>query len=180
MSAYKYANNAFGEYLNNIKNSKFKDNIIVAASGDHANREYKFDYKNEIAFGISVPFYLYIPQTLQNNIYYDKDRIGSHKDIFPTLYNLSLNETKYLNIGGKNMLSKPSDERFEFAMHINVWADSDGIYPNFNNSKYKFQNSQTLKNSDEAFKPSDDKAKFHKLYEDYIYHALALRLGLVE
>lgn len=180
LSAYKYANNAFGEYLNNIKNSKFKDNIIVAASGDHANREYKFDYKNEIAFGISVPFYLYIPQNLQNNIYYDKDRIGSHKDIFPTLYNLSLNETKYLNIGGKNMLSKPSDERFEFAMHINVWADSDGIYPNFNNSKYKFQNFQTLKNSDEAFKPSDDKAKFHKLYEDYIYHALALRLGLVE
>lgn len=180
LSAYKYANNAFGEYLNNIKNSKFKDNIIVAASGDHANREYKFDYKNEIAFGISVPFYLYIPQNLQNNIYYDKDRIGSHKDIFPTLYNLSLNETKYLNIGGKNMLSKPSDERFEFAMHINVWADSDGIYPNFNNSKYKFQNSQTLKNSDEAFKPSNDKAKFHKLYEDYIYHALALRLGLVE
>ncbi|WP_279061625.1 LTA synthase family protein [Campylobacter lanienae] len=180
LSAYKYANNAFGEYLNNIKNSKFKDNIIVAASGDHANREYKFDYKNEIAFGISVPFYLYIPQNLQNNIYYDKDRIGSHKDIFPTLYNLSLNETKYLNIGGKNMLSKPSDERFEFAMHINVWTDSDGIYPNFNNSRYKFQNSQTLKNSDEAFKPSDNKAKFHKLYEDYIYHALALRLGLVE
>lgn len=180
LNAYSYANNSFGDYLNKIKNSKFKDNIIVAATGDHANREYKFDYKNEIAFGISVPFYLYIPQNLQNNIYYDKDRIGSHKDIFPTLYNLSLNETKYLNIGGKNMLSKPSDERFEFAMHINVWADNDGIYPISSTKGYRYQNSNTLKNSNDSFELDESKAQFHKLYEEFSYYQLAWRLGLMK
>lgn len=180
LNAYSYANNSFGDYLNKIKNSKFKNNIIVAASGDHANREYKFDHKNESAFGISVPFYLYIPQNLQNNIYYDKDRIGSHKDIFPTLYNLSLNETKYLNIGGKNMLSKPSDERFEFAMHINVWADNDGIYPISSTKGYRYQNSNTLKNSNDSFELDESKAQFHKLYEEFSYYQLAWRLGLIK
>ncbi|WP_086321698.1 LTA synthase family protein [Campylobacter devanensis] len=180
LSAYKYANNAFGEYLNNIKNSKFKDNIIVAASGDHANREYKFDHKNESAFGISVPFYLYIPQNLQNNIYYDKDRIGSHKDIFPTLYNLSLNNTKYLSMGGRDMLSKPSDTKMEFAMHINVWADNDGIYPISSTKGYRYQNSNTLKNSNDSFELDESKAQFHKLYEEFSYYQLAWRLGLMK
>ncbi|MEE3744379.1 LTA synthase family protein [Campylobacter porcelli] len=178
LNAYSYANNSFGEYINRVKNSKFKDNIIIAATGDHPNREYKFDYKTEIAFGHSVPFYLYIPRNLQHNIYYDKYRIGSHKDIFPTLYNLSLNKTKYLSMGGKNMLSKPSDDRLEFAMHINVWANKDGIYPNSSPNGYKFQNYTTLKNSDEVFNLSDDKAEFHKLYEEFSYSVLALRLGL--
>ncbi|WP_236845775.1 LTA synthase family protein [Campylobacter devanensis] len=180
LNAYSYANNSFGDYLNKIKNSKFKDKIIVAATGDHANREYKFDHKNESAFGISVPFYLYIPQNLQNNIYYDKDRIGSHKDIFPTLYNLSLNNTKYLSIGGRDMLSKPSDTKMEFAMHINVWADNDGIYPISSTKGYRYQNSNTLKNSNDSFELNESKAQFHKLYEEFSYYQLAWRLGLMK
>ncbi|WP_086252389.1 LTA synthase family protein [Campylobacter devanensis] len=179
LNAYSYANNSFGDYLNKIKNSKFKDKIIVAATGDHANREYKFDYKNEIAFGISVPFYLYIPQNLQNNIYYDKDRIGSHKDIFPTLYNLSLNNTKYLSMGGRDMLSRPNDTKMEFAMHINVWADNDGIYPISSTKGYRYQNSNTLKNSNDSFELDESKAQFHKLYEEFSYYQLAWRLGLI-
>ncbi|WP_086245291.1 LTA synthase family protein [Campylobacter devanensis] len=180
LNAYSYANNSFGDYLNKIKNSKFKDNIIVAASGDHANREYKFDHKNESAFGISVPFYLYIPQNLQNNIYYDKDRIGSHKDIFPTLYNLSLNNTKYLSMGGRDMLSRPNDTKMEFAMHINVWADNDGIYPISSTKGYRYQNSNTLKNSNDSFELDESKAQFHKLYEEFSYYQLAWRLGLMK
>ncbi|WP_086244125.1 LTA synthase family protein [Campylobacter devanensis] len=180
LNAYSYANNSFGDYLNKIKNSKFKDKIIVAATGDHANREYKFDYKNESAFGISVPFYLYIPQNLQNNIYYDKDRIGSHKDIFPTLYNLSLNNTKYLSMGGRDMLSKPNDTKMEFAMHINVWADNDGIYPISSTKGYRYQNSNTLKNSNDSFELDESKAQFHKLYEEFSYYQLAWRLGLMK
>lgn len=180
LNAYSYANNSFGDYLNKIKNSKFKDNIIVAASGDHANREYKFDHKNESAFGISVPFYLYIPQVLQNNIYYDKNRIGSHKDIFPTLYNLSLNNTKYLSMGGRDMLSRPNDTKMEFAMHINVWADNDGIYPISSTKGYRYQNSNTLKNSNDSFELDESKAQFHKLYEEFSYYQLAWRLGLIK
>lgn len=127
-----------------------------------------------------MPFYLYIPQNLQNNIYYDKDRIGSHKDIFPTLYNLSLNNTKYLSMGGRDMLSKPSDTKMEFAMHINVWADNDGIYPISSTKGYRYQNSNTLKNSNDSFELDESKAQFHKLYEEFSYYQLAWRLGLMK
>jgi phosphoglycerol transferase MdoB-like AlkP superfamily enzyme len=35
----------------------------------------------------------------------DDERIGSHKDIFPTLYNLALSDVEYLNMGD-NLLAK--------------------------------------------------------------------------
>ena len=180
LKAYSYANNSFGDYLEQVKNSEFKNNIIIAATGDHSNREYRIDYRSESAFGVSVPFYLYIPQTLQSNIFYDPNRLGSHKDIFPTLYNLSLDKTEYLSLGGKNMLSQPNDERLEFAMHINVWADNEGIYPKSSTIGYKFKNDNTLKNSNESFKISDKKAKFLEYYEEFSYYGLAWRLGLAK
>lgn len=107
LNAYAYANDAFGNYLTKVKSSAFKDNIIIAATGDYSVREYKIDFNQEKAFEFSVPFYLYVSKNLQHNIYYDKNRIGSHKDIFPTLYSLSLSKTEYLSMGGKNMLGVP-------------------------------------------------------------------------
>lgn len=86
------------------------------------------DLNSQKAFAYSVPFYLYIPKDLQDNIYYDKDRVGSHKDIFPTLYALSLNNVKYLSVGRRNMLARPSDEKLEFGINDAVWIDKKGIY----------------------------------------------------
>jgi hypothetical protein len=83
-------------------------------------------------------------------------------------------------MGGKDMLSKPSDHRNEFAMHINIWADNDGIYPISNTVGYKFQNNQTLKNSNDSFELDKQKSEFHKLYEEFSYYQLAWRLGLVK
>lgn len=65
------------------------------------------DSNFERAFAYSVPFYLYLPQNLRDELYYDKNRVGSHKDIFPTLYALSLSGVKYLSLGGRDMPAKP-------------------------------------------------------------------------
>ena len=43
-----------------------------------------------------VPFYLYTPQQVRPTI---RDVYGSHFDIFPTLYNLSLSNTKFDALG---------------------------------------------------------------------------------
>ncbi|WP_370522479.1 hypothetical protein [Helicobacter winghamensis] len=41
------------------------------------------------------------------------------KDIFPTLYALSLSGVKYLSLGGRDMLAKPKDVKKEFGfMHL--------------------------------------------------------------
>lgn len=95
LNNYAYANSEFGKFVSKIKASDLKDKIIIAATGDHRVRDMKIDFEKEKAFAYSVPFYLYVPKNYQKNLYYDKYRLASHKDIFPTLYELSLSEATY-------------------------------------------------------------------------------------
>ncbi|WP_250325332.1 LTA synthase family protein, partial [Campylobacter lari] len=138
LNAYAYANDEFGKFLDRIKESSLRENIIVAATGDHRFRDTKMDIKSQKAFAYSVPFYLYIPKYLKNDIYYDKNRVGSHKDIFPTLYNLTLSNTKYLSLGGRNMLAPIKNEKLEFGFNELVWIDQNGVYDG--NNGYYFEN----------------------------------------
>ena len=47
----------------------------------------------------NIPVYLYLPAELKNRLRIDTTVAGSGKDIFPTLYNLTLNNRKYISIG---------------------------------------------------------------------------------
>lgn len=77
-----YANDKFGKFLDKIKGDTLGYEIIIAATGDHRFRDLKMDSSFDRAFACSVPFYLYLPQNLRDGLYYDKNRVGSHKDIF--------------------------------------------------------------------------------------------------
>ncbi|EFS3142508.1 sulfatase-like hydrolase/transferase [Campylobacter coli] len=178
IKAYTYANNEFGKFLDKVKQSSFKDNVIIAATGDHRVREMSIDLNSQKAFAYSVPFYLYIPRVLQNNIYYDKDRIGSHKDIFPTLYALSLSNVKYLSVGGRNMLAEPSDEKLEFGINGVVWIDKKGVYSG--TKGYYFENNTTLKDTNQAFDLDEYHKNFAVLYRELSLYQLAERLGLTQ
>lgn len=178
IKAYTYANNEFGKFLDKVKQSSFKDNVIIAATGDHRVREMSIDLNSQKAFAYSVPFYLYIPRVLQNNIYYDKDRIGSHKDIFPTLYALSLSNVKYLSVGGRNMLAEPSDEKLEFGINGVVWIDKKGVYSG--TKGYYFENNTTLKDTNQAFDLDEYHKNFAILYRELSLYQLAERLGLAK
>ncbi|EAJ9148719.1 LTA synthase family protein [Campylobacter coli] len=178
IKAYTYANNEFGKFLDKVKQSSFKDNVIIAATGDHRVREMSIDLNSQKAFAYSVPFYLYIPRVLQNNIYYDKDRIGSHKDIFPTLYALSLSNVKYLSVGGRNMLAEPSDEKLEFGINDVVWIDKKGVYSG--TKGYYFENNTTLKDTNQAFDLDEYHKNFAILYRELSLYQLAERLGLTK
>ena len=48
---------------------------------------------------MSVPFYLYVPKKLRANKKPDTSVVGSHTDILPTLYNVSLSNTPYWATG---------------------------------------------------------------------------------
>lgn len=178
IKAYIYANNEFGKFLSKVKQSSFKDNIIIAATGDHRVRDLSIDYNTQKALAFGVPFYLYIPKKLQNNIYYDKDRIGSHKDIFPTLYDLSLSEVKYLSLGGRNLLAKINDERLEFGFNEVVWIDKYGIYPKGSNKGYFYENNESLKDNNKDFKLDTYHKNFYENYKNLNYYQLAKRLKL--
>ncbi|WP_270968106.1 LTA synthase family protein [Campylobacter upsaliensis] len=176
LNNYAYANSEFGKFVSKIKASDLKDKIIIAATGDHRVRDMKIDFEKEKAFAYSVPFYLYVPKNYQKNLYYDKYRLASHKDIFPTLYELSLSETTYYSLGGRNLLAASSDEKLEFAFNEVVWADNFGVYPLENTKGYFYENNTTLKDTNEAFELDEYRKNFANSYRSLMFYQLSLRL----
>ncbi|MFC1501076.1 LTA synthase family protein [Elusimicrobiota bacterium] len=103
-TTYQYANQKLGEFITKVKNSDLADSTIIAVTGDH-NFWDVFDYSADDQFyRYSVPFYIYVPDALKpKNV--DTEVWGSHLDIMPTLYNVSLSNKQYLAMG-RNMLDK--------------------------------------------------------------------------
>lgn len=103
---YQYANNALGQFINDTTNTLWGPQTIIAASGDHNQHEMMPNYTNPHLKFLqrSVPFILHVPAAYLRGWRVDPNRIGSHKDIFPTLFNLSLSNATYEN-SGDNLLS---------------------------------------------------------------------------
>lgn len=126
LETYQYSANALGHFMTNIKLSKKGDNTIVAATGDHHIRGMKQNMPKELFLAYAVPFILSVPNQLKtSNIQYDPQRLGSHKDIMPTLYKLSLSDATYWSAGGEDLL-QPQSKNY-FAYNHSVLADSEGV-----------------------------------------------------
>jgi phosphoglycerol transferase MdoB-like AlkP superfamily enzyme len=104
-STYTYCNNVLGDFMTEIKSDPgLADNTLIAITGDHAYRGYKTS-EQEMFLKSAVPFYLYASDAYigsYNGI--DDQKWGSHKDIMPTLIELSLPGVGYYGLG-HNMLS---------------------------------------------------------------------------
>ena len=169
VKSFAYASSAFGDFVSAIKaDSRLKDSTIIAGSGDHKLRDLKASANLVLDF--SVPLYMYIPPRYTQDFKargfgFRADTIGSHKDIFPTIYALSLNNYDFLSLGGRNLFDKNADSRYNFAINGALWIDEFGIYPNSAKIGYKYE----LKNgefvmSGESFEISQEKAQFMERY----------------
>lgn len=124
LTNYQYANNCLGEFIKHIKDSPLGENTIVVATGDH-NSLALFDFTDsELLQKLSVPLVMYVPAKYRQGKY-DPNRFGSHKDIFPTIFNLALPHTAYLK-SGNNMLSNTSSDIFYAVNDFNVAMNSNG------------------------------------------------------
>ncbi len=125
--SYSYALDSLGKFIHRIKNSKYAQNTIIAITADNNTIEANMKYeKNTLFKSRNIPFYLYLPQKLKNTLTIDTQVFASHKDIFPTLYNIALNDTKYISIG-QNML------------------DADALHIGFNASQIVSSKSKVIK-----------------------------------
>ncbi|MDK9762862.1 sulfatase-like hydrolase/transferase [Vibrio sp. D420a] len=108
LQVYQYANDSLGQFITGVKASPLGKQTVIAASGDHRMRYLATDSKEEFGLTFGVPFYMYVPdEILEHTDYeYDESRIGSHRDVYPTLYHFSLSDQKYVSLGGENMLSQ--------------------------------------------------------------------------
>jgi phosphoglycerol transferase MdoB-like AlkP superfamily enzyme len=140
-ATYQYSNEMLGRFIDKIKNSKYADNTIVAVTGDHSFNAYRIEsFFDEIR----VPFYLYIPKSIRpKNV--NTDVFGSHLDIMPTLYNLSLSNTKYMSEGIDLLSENVANNVIHYENYIfdKNYAVSDDIFKN-NIVYYAFDDKHNL------------------------------------
>lgn len=173
-SLFTYSSSAFGDFVGKIKDSPLKNSVIIAASGDHRYRDLKASAN--LALNYAVPFYLFIPTPYLRDFKargfdFNGNEIGAHKDIFPTLYALSLNEYDFLTLGGRNLFDKNAPKSHRFALNSGLFMDSEGIYAGSvgykilenDNNLSKILNGFVMQ-SDETFDLPKEKADFMKKY----------------
>ncbi|MGL5990847.1 MAG: LTA synthase family protein [Plesiomonas sp.] len=131
LKTYQYAADSLGNFITGIKESENGDRTLIAATGDHQMRRVKAFYPIEQVLDRAVPFYLYVPKPILDHVEwrFDANRVGSHKDIMPTLYSYSLSNTSYLALAGRNLLSPIDDEKRAFGYNVTLWIDDKGAYP---------------------------------------------------
>jgi len=122
---YQYSNEMLGRFITRIKNSKYANNTIIAVTGDH-NFGGILAYSNEKTLdSLSVPFYLYIPKLLRPASVIDTSAFGSHLDIMPTLYNLSISNSKYIAMG-RNIVSEKAKDNI-ISIDRGVIMNKEGV-----------------------------------------------------
>lgn len=103
----RYANDQLGGFLTRLKASASAARTIVAVTGDHNILGLDYQDPQDSALARAVPFYLYVPPGYRAQAHYDPARVGGHKDILPTLYQLSLPETPYFRSGCDLLAARP-------------------------------------------------------------------------
>ena len=123
----QYANQKMGEFLTKIKTSKLNDNTVVAFTGDHSYWIAKNVGHDQEFKRYAVPFFIRLPEKYKpSNV--DLTKFGSHEDIFPTLYNLTLSDQTYIKLG-EDIISENSDA----INSSGIIANKDGA---FHHDKY--------------------------------------------
>jgi phosphoglycerol transferase MdoB-like AlkP superfamily enzyme len=106
-TSYYYAADELGKFIHKIRTSPLGENTIIVATGDHNERGViKYGTSNKkMEFG--VPLIMYIPKKYKPH-FANINRFGSHKDVFPTIYNLALSNQKYIYTGNDLFSNKES------------------------------------------------------------------------
>ena len=106
LKGLQYANQKMGQFLSKLKMNGLADKTVVAFTGDHSYWIAKGVGSDEEFKRYAVPFFISLPEVLRPKTF-DKDAFGSHEDIFPTLYHLTLSNANYIKLG-ENLLTADS------------------------------------------------------------------------
>jgi phosphoglycerol transferase MdoB-like AlkP superfamily enzyme len=143
LTAYQYSNNCLGRLIHRIRNSEFGKNTIVIATGDH-NTMALYDFSDsQLLQKYSVPLIMYIPDAYKP-LYADTKRFGSHKDIFPTVFNISLSDAAYVK-SGNNLFGDISDVQYFAVNNYNIaFNKAGGVVLGKKPLYYKFNHNNEL------------------------------------
>lgn len=133
--SHQYAASELARFIKEIRNSPLRENTIIVASGDHNIRQV-FEYTPEEGFlKRSVPILMYIPEKYKP-AFFDGTVLASHKDIFPTIFNLALSDAPYFYTGD-NLFDPTVEHRFALNDYSFI-ADDKGAIAIENNQPYYY------------------------------------------
>jgi len=142
LRTYHYTTEVLSDFLDYVKHGELANNTVVALTGDHGQRGALSTSKTDL-YTKAVPFYLYIPEYLKPKRTVDTNALGSHRDIMPTLINLTLSDARYPNVG--NNLLKIRNEKEEFAiLHGHTLTNEGFVYPNQATKVRSYTNKNSL------------------------------------
>jgi len=133
--SHQYAASELARLIKMVKESPYGENTIIVASGDHNIRQV-FEYTAEDGFmKRSVPILFYIPEKYKP-AFFDNNVMAGHKDIFPTIFNLSLSDAKY-HYTGDDLFNQKVPYRFAINDYVYM-ADSLGVLAIENDKPYYY------------------------------------------
>lgn len=180
-TTFRYSSDVLSDFLDHTKaDSNFGDKTVVAVTADHTFWVRNFA-ANETFMRSAVPFYLYLPKNLKSQLspmtaQNFKTSFGSHQDIWPTLYNLTLPETTYDSFG--RSLFNPADESFAFTFGQSLFTKDRAVYVLSGTQFSSFQASKDpfIYNPTEVIDPKDAglSQKYRALMgslDSYLHHS---------
>ncbi|MCL2485004.1 MAG: sulfatase-like hydrolase/transferase [Endomicrobia bacterium] len=158
--SYQFANREAAKFLQAIKNSALAKNTIVVITGDHNLREIAAAVDEELFKKYSVPMYIYAPEKLKKP--FNTDIAACHMDIMPTLYDLSLSDTKY-TAAGTSVLEKENHIAYNTDGFI-LSGDNAVLYNIHNNSckTFKFDAKTKMLSKTEETKEHAEMIEYYK------------------
>ena len=171
LQAFQYAANALGEFIENIEKSAIAEKTIIAATGDHYMRAMENRFPLDLFLDKTVPFFIHIPSTIKANLPIDFNpyRLGSHKDIMPTLFALSLSDCEYWHLAGRNLLSNQADNKFNFAFNETVFITPDAVYDLHSENIVKYQWNKQNGETAKQLEIGEEEAKEIRSYSELLY-----------
>ena len=179
LAGYHYQTNAFGDFLEWLKNSPLKDQVIVVATGDHPLRGFDDYTSSEKQFlHFAVPAYFYLPEKYDLFKTRPKSLIqslyGSHADLFPTLFELALNDASYYAFG-QTVMQKTMEHAYGWN-YKNAFLFKDGVVDSNTNQLYLWnrQNKMLLdphgKQPTKQQKEVIEKEKYRRWLKEYLLY----------
>jgi phosphoglycerol transferase MdoB-like AlkP superfamily enzyme len=156
---FRYSSDTLADFISSIKKSSLKNSTVLAMTADHTS--WLINFNNEERFTKdTVPFYIYAPENVKNELKLNKElfqsQYGSHMDIWPTLYNLSLKSAEFESFG-KNMFEK-NDVSFALNNSRLIAAAREAVFVHNGDKSSYFE----AKNSDGLYSPIEQKNKTHE------------------
>jgi phosphoglycerol transferase MdoB-like AlkP superfamily enzyme len=143
METFQYANHCLGRFIDSLRHLPLGNNTIVAITGDHALTSGLTYHGSEFVNQWAVPLLFYIPEPYRKQLSINTNRLVSHKDILPTIFNLAFSNYNYQQTGD-NIFDDTTEDNAFVVTHLSWVLGKNGCVNLSTHQSYLWQENSYL------------------------------------